>query len=1165
MKTKIFVYALVLLLALGTLVACGFGGYDYDDGAFTVYCYADKEGEAEELEVKDASGNVVDPAHRRHYIFLGYYTAEGVQVFDETGAQTEGFLIDKDITVYAKFEAIEYTVRFDAGEGTLPADFADTVKINADAWELSLVPIPTPTDPSLEFVGWGSENYGGLFTDEYGTVDYQFFSPDNRYLGIDDYKNEIVFCARYQKKQCEVILDYNNGTLKTEVLSVEYGSSLSFDAYMADDTVGCYQVIGWSTSPYELLAFEGPVTDYVRLYAIWQKYKNVNFVYGTGDIRTVKILDADGTYVTLPDASRLGHDFDGWYETANLSGNPKENIPFDSLADTYYAKFVPIDYTLTFVTGIDESVAPLIYHYGYTGKLPVLTRTGYTHLGWSDKDDGTGRTFFYLPTGTMESMTLYAVWQANTYQLSLSLLDGRAPMQGNVTYGEQDRLPVPARVGFDFLGWFDGTDENAVQVTDADGNCFAPWMIDGGATLYAKWGVITYTLTFNTRCDFTVESMTYQYGNNTALPTLTRAGYSFGGWALSSTATGTGMTRIPDTLYGDKTLYAVWNGNPYTVVLDPGEGKVTTTSKTVYYGQSYTLPKPTREGYNFLGWFDGKGESATQMTNEEGASLVLWSTLDGATLYAKWEIKTYTVTYYESGTRYTSQTYLHGEPLVLPQAPTKSDKLFAGWYTMNNSAVTGGGAVTSDFALEAKWLVSTGISTKAELEALRTDPSGTYHLTADINLGGAVFTPIELLTGTLDGQGHKIYNFILGTSNNYTAFIVLNSGTIRNIVFDGVTGAYEKNGVSGQKTYNYLAVIAGENTAEGTIDGCTVTGAALTFKNSLGEKHTSYAYVGSVVATNAGVITNCKSSATLNGSYYGSVGSGWNDANYYGYIGGIAGHSAGGGSIRDCAFEGSIDAICSSKSANHAYSRSQFYCGGVIGYNEAECLNCYADTAIAVNGDWTAETDSDGNYDRGYQELFVGGFVGWNATYSAIARSYSAGAVTLEGRLMRLGGFAGWNGGTISDCYSTVTVTGTGGKDCAVGGFIGKNEKSISNCYATGNVASKTGSCGGFAGVNSAAGMIINSFSTGNVSGEAATGKAHALCGENAGTLNRSYYSNTAAVTLGGAPIESAAMGGVTAQDPLSFTSAAFIYDTLYWEATCWVLGEGAYPQLIWQ
>ena len=80
------------------------------------------------------------------------------------------------------------------------------------------------------------------------------------------------------------------------------------------------------------------------------------------------------------------------------------------MADTYYAKFTPIDYTITFHTGTDEALAPLVYRYGYTDPLPTPTRVNHVVIGWSDKRDGTGRIMLSLPMGTSGDLELYAIW-----------------------------------------------------------------------------------------------------------------------------------------------------------------------------------------------------------------------------------------------------------------------------------------------------------------------------------------------------------------------------------------------------------------------------------------------------------------------------------------------------------------------------------------------------------------------------------------------------------------------------------------------------------------------------------------------------------------------------------------------------------------------------------
>ena len=48
--------------------------------------------------------------------------------------------------------------------------------------------------------------------------------------------------------------------------------------------------------------------------------------------------------------------------------------------------------------------------------------------------------------------------------------------------------------------------------------------------------------------------------------------------------------------------------NSYTVTFDANGGTVTPTEITAQYGQSITLPTPTREGYGFNGWYNGSAE-----------------------------------------------------------------------------------------------------------------------------------------------------------------------------------------------------------------------------------------------------------------------------------------------------------------------------------------------------------------------------------------------------------------------------------------------------------------------------------------------------------------------------------------------------------------------------
>ena len=126
--------------------------------------------------------------------------------------------------------------------------------------------------------------------------------------------------------------------------------------------------------------------------------------------------------------------------------------------------------------------------------------------------------------------------------------------------------------------------------------------------------------------------------------------------------------------------------------------------------------------------------------------------------------------------------------------------------------------------------------------------------------------------------------------------------------------------------------------------------------------------------------------------------------------------------------------------------------GGLVGmmYN-TDILDCYS--TATVNGQ------------------SAGGLVGDMRNSSSIRNSYSTG--TVRG-VYYIGGLVGSATGSIVDCYSTGSVTGSYGQ--RTGGLVGYNASSISNCFSTGNVSGSTGRfIGGFAG-DTRDGTITNCY-----------------------------------------------------------------------------------------
>ena len=102
---------------------------------------------------------------------------------------------------------------------------------------------------------------------------------------------------------------------------------------------------------------------------------------------------------------------------------------------------------------------------------------------------------------------------------------------------------------------------------------------------------------------------------------------------------------------------------------------------------------------------------------------------------------------------------------------------------------------------------------------------------------------------------------------------------------------------------------------------------------------------------------------------------------------------------------------------------------------------------------------------------YIGGLVGVNG--GTVSNSYSTGSLT---GVSLVGGLVGQNDGTVSNSYSACDVT----SDSGTGGLTGANIGTVSNCYATGNVTGNSGA-GGLMAANS--GTVSNSYSTGSVNG----------------------------------------------------------------------------------
>ncbi len=248
-------------------------------------------------------------------------------------------------------------------------------------------------------------------------------------------------------------------------------------------------------------------------------------------------------------------------------------------------------------------------------------------------------------------------------------------------------------------------------------------------------------------------------------------------------------------------------------------------------------------------------------------------------------------------------------------------------------------------------------------------------------------------TSEANGTGHHFFANEVGGLVGWNHF-----GTIDNCYSTGrVSGTDSYSDNTDNRYGSDAGGLVGYNWY-GTINNCYSTGKVSGTTNYGGSWNCAAGLVGS----NTGTITNCYSTGNVNGinGYYGN----WN------YAGGLVGHNDDG-TIINCYSTGDVNGTVVN-GLNHV--------GGLVGRG-SEITNCYS--TGDVNGTVVNNGDN-----------YVGGLVGQG---DEISNCYSTGDV--NGTIVNngdnyVGGLVGYNGGTITDCYSAGNVTGNG---YYVGGLTG--------------------------------------------------------------------------------------------------------------------------------
>lgn len=253
-----------------------------------------------------------------------------------------------------------------------------------------------------------------------------------------------------------------------------------------------------------------------------------------------------------------GYQFMGWYDNAACEGDALnlETYVLSGGMAMYakWAKMVDVNYDRN--DGTAELYAETTGFAGYPLTIvpDAPERQYYTFKGWYKNRAATDA--FDVEKDTVEgSMTLYAGWTANTYQITYDLAGG-TETQNPSTYTTEDAftLAAPTREGYTFAGWT-GTDleEAATEVSVAAGN-------GGDRTYTATWTVITYNITYERAYQNSENPESYNIeSDEIVLAVPTRDKYKFEGWTGTELTEPTLEVHIPTGSMGDRTYRGTWS------------------------------------------------------------------------------------------------------------------------------------------------------------------------------------------------------------------------------------------------------------------------------------------------------------------------------------------------------------------------------------------------------------------------------------------------------------------------------------------------------------------------------------------------------------------------------------------------------------------------------
>lgn len=595
------------------------------------------------------------------YRFDGWYTAP-----NGGGRYDFNTPLTGNVTVYAKWTANGYTVKYDAGGGN--GTMSDQ-KFTFDVPQ-NLSP-NTFTRDGYTFTDWKRADTGDSYTD--GQQVSNLTSTPN---GV------VTLVAQWTPNQAAINYNANPPTGRTPGGQ----GTANWTGHTGDTptisqngwTVDGYTFTGWNTqaggkgqayAPGTKWAANGTLT----LYAQWTPgqasltYDGNGATGGKTDPQTGKTDEK----INVRDNgfTRDGYTFVTWNTQADCKGNAvKPNSEWTLRgSSTLYACWAGNAQTLTYhgngATGGNTAAQSGKTGDELTTNANGFTRDGYTFVRWDTAKDGSGTAYGEGKNGVSQYVMkpagndLYAIWKANpasiVYRNGYPNTTGSTP---DTTGSTGDTVTVSQngfdRPGYTFTGW-STSKRGDPSLNPGDKHTLEP----GTTTVWAQWKANPAHLVYNSNIGSigsetkTVDGVVDQTVKTIDNP-FDRPGYTFSGW--NTQADGKGKAYDPgadctltandkSTPKNTSVLYAQWTINKVTLKFDPNGGVGGYPSINTDAFGSVTIPKDakepkvTRPGFRFTGWSLKKTPDKDETLLTPGKDTVSMPAEGEVTVYAQWE------------------------------------------------------------------------------------------------------------------------------------------------------------------------------------------------------------------------------------------------------------------------------------------------------------------------------------------------------------------------------------------------------------------------------------------------------------------------------------------------------------------------------------------------